>query len=225
MPTTPPIKSKTVLIVGAGPTGLVLALSLTRLGISVRIVDKASDAGTTSRALGVHARTLEFYRQLGIADAVVSHGIKAAGVNLWVQGVRAARVPTLSRIGQGQTGFPFLLIYPQDAHERLLIEKLAEAGVTVERSTELVSFAQNGQSVRSLLRHPDGSSEEVETPYLAGCDGASSAVRRGLTSRFPGGTYSHIFYVADVEASMAPPWTTKSTSTSWGKRNSSGFFR
>jgi 2-polyprenyl-6-methoxyphenol hydroxylase-like FAD-dependent oxidoreductase len=187
------------LIVGAGPTGLVLALSLTRLGIAVRIVDKASDAGTSSRALGVHARTLEFYRQFGIADAVVSHGIEAPGVNLWVEGIRAARVP-LSRIGQGQTAFPFILIYPQDVHERLLIEKLAEAGVTVERSTELMSFEQDGLCVRSLLRHPDGSTEEFESRYLAGCDGASSAVRRALTSRFPGGTYSHVFYVADVEA-------------------------
>src|SRR5271169_3958024 len=104
--------AKSVLIVGAGPTGLVLALWLTRLGIKVRIIDKTTEPGTTSRALGVHARTLEFYRQLGISDEVVAHGIKTAGVNLWVNGMKVARIP-LSQMGEGQTAFPYLLIYPQ----------------------------------------------------------------------------------------------------------------
>ena len=66
--------SERILIVGAGPTGLVLGLWLTRLGVRVRIVDKTAEPGTTSRALAVQARTLEFYRQLGIADAVVERG-------------------------------------------------------------------------------------------------------------------------------------------------------
>jgi 2-polyprenyl-6-methoxyphenol hydroxylase-like FAD-dependent oxidoreductase len=98
-----------VLIVGAGPTGLVLALCLTRLGVAVRIIDKASEPGTTSRALGVHARTLEFYRQLGISSAVVAAGIKSEGVNLWVGGAKEARVP-LTQMGEGQTKFPYLLV-------------------------------------------------------------------------------------------------------------------
>src|SRR5205814_988002 len=72
-----------VLVVGAGPTGLVLALWLTRLGVRVRIVDKTAEPGTTSRALAVQARTLELYRQMGLADAVVAGGRKVAAVNLW----------------------------------------------------------------------------------------------------------------------------------------------
>jgi 2-polyprenyl-6-methoxyphenol hydroxylase-like FAD-dependent oxidoreductase len=82
-----------VLIVGAGPTGLVLALWLTRLGVRVRIVDKNSEPGTTSRALAVQARTLELYQQVGIADAVIAEGIRAAHLNLWVKGAvpRACR--------------------------------------------------------------------------------------------------------------------------------------
>src|SRR5579872_4732261 len=112
-----------VLIVGAGPTGLVLALWLTKLGVKVRILDKTAEPGTTSRALAVQARTLELYRQIGLADALVETGVKVAGANLWVRGTRTARIP-LQRLGAGFSPFPFALIYPQDAHERLLIDRL-----------------------------------------------------------------------------------------------------
>ncbi|HEY1784294.1 MAG TPA: FAD-dependent monooxygenase [Pirellulales bacterium] len=189
-----------VLIVGAGPTGLVLALWLTRLGVRVRIIDKTAEAGTTSRALAVQARTLEFYRQLGIAAAVVERGVKIAGVNLWVRGARRARVP-LEKIGEGLTPFPFALVFPQDAHERLLIERLDALGVEVERQTELVRFDEQTGGVRAVLRRPDGSEETCQAAYLAGCDGASSTVRESLGIGFPGGTYAGVFYVADVEAS------------------------
>ena len=117
-----------VLIVGAGPTGLVLALWLTRLGVPVRIIDKLPAPGTTSRALAVQARTLEFYRQIGLAETVVDSGVKVAGINLWVRGAKAARIP-IQRIGEGMTPYPWPLIYPQDAHERLLIEQLETLGV------------------------------------------------------------------------------------------------
>jgi 2-polyprenyl-6-methoxyphenol hydroxylase-like FAD-dependent oxidoreductase len=201
-PTNPSAECR-VLIVGAGPTGLVHALWLTHLGIRVRVIDKAPQAGTTSRALGVHARTLEFYRQLGIADEVVGAGVKAAGVNFWVRGSRAARI-ALSEMGEGQTAFPYLLIYPQDAHERLLIGRLSDLGVRVERPTELLGFVRHGGFVRATLRRADGSQEVVDAEYLAGCDGASSTVRHALATEFPGGTYSHLFYVADVEADGPP---------------------
>jgi 2-polyprenyl-6-methoxyphenol hydroxylase-like FAD-dependent oxidoreductase len=87
------MKQSDVLIIGAGPTGLVLALWLTKLGIGVRIIDKTAEPGTTSRALAVHARTLELYRQLDLADFVVEHGHKVPAVNLWVRGEPAARLP------------------------------------------------------------------------------------------------------------------------------------
>ena len=137
----------------------------------MRIIDKTAEPGTTSRALAVQARTLEFYRQMGIADAVVERGVKIAGVNLWVKGAKAARVP-LQKIGEGLTPFPFALVFPQDAHERLLIERLDALGVTVERRTELVRFDQNADGVRAVLKRPDGSEETCQAAYLAGCDGA-----------------------------------------------------
>jgi 2-polyprenyl-6-methoxyphenol hydroxylase-like FAD-dependent oxidoreductase len=192
-----------VLIAGAGPTGLVLALWLTKLGVKVRIIDRTSEPGTTSRALAVQARTLEFYHQVGIDDVVVSGGIKVQHLNLWVKGRRGARVP-LQRAGQGLTPYDFALVFPQDAHERVLIERLAQLGVRVERRTELLRFSQSGAGVTATLRRPDGSEEVCEAAYLAGCDGASSTVRGQLGIGFPGGTYTGLFYVADIEATGEP---------------------
>jgi 2-polyprenyl-6-methoxyphenol hydroxylase-like FAD-dependent oxidoreductase len=189
-----------VLIVGAGPTGLVLALWLTRSGVAIRIVDKASEAGTTSRALAVQARTLELYQQLDLARAVVDAGVKVAALNLWVNGTRAVRAP-ITDIGRGLSPFPFPLVYPQDAHEKLLIEQLAQLGVQIERQTELVRFEQSPDGVSATLRRADGREEQCDADYLAGCDGARSKVREGLGVGFPGGTYEHMFYVADAQAS------------------------
>jgi 2-polyprenyl-6-methoxyphenol hydroxylase-like FAD-dependent oxidoreductase len=191
-----------VLIVGAGPTGLVLALWLTRLGVRVRIIDKTSEPGTTSRALAVAARTLELYRQMDLAGAVVEAGRKMAAVNLWVAGRRVARA-VFGDMGKGLSPFPYVLIYPQDEHERLLIARLSDAGVHVERQTELAGFEETGDRVIARLKRPDGAQETCEAGYIAGCDGAHSVVRQVLDIGFPGGTYAHLFYVADVEAAGA----------------------
>jgi 2-polyprenyl-6-methoxyphenol hydroxylase-like FAD-dependent oxidoreductase len=191
-----------VLIVGAGPTGLVLALWLTRLGVRVRIVDKTAEPGTTSRALAVQARTLEFYSQVGLADTVVERGRKTIAANLWVAGKRAAQA-VLGEMGVGLSPFPYALIFPQDEHERLLVERLAEGGVQVERRTELLRFEDADGRVIAYLKRPDGEQERCEAAYLAGCDGAHSTVREALQIGFPGGVYDHLFYVADVEATGA----------------------
>src|SRR2546423_4339796 len=109
-----------VLIVGAGPTGLVLALWLNRLGVRVRIVDREAKPGTTSRAVVVQARTLELYQQVGLARSVRDDGALVAAANFWSGGKRVGRLP-LGEIGEGLSPFPFALMYPQDQHERLLI--------------------------------------------------------------------------------------------------------
>jgi 2-polyprenyl-6-methoxyphenol hydroxylase-like FAD-dependent oxidoreductase len=191
-----------VLIVGAGPTGLVLALWLARRGVRVRIIDKVAEPGTTSRALVVHARTLEFYRQLGIAEAVVQRSHHFAAGNLWVNDRVAGRVE-FGPMGEGMTPFPYMLIFPQDEHERLLIDRLAEAGVAVERPVELVTFTEQGDHVLARLRHANGAEESCRADYLAGCDGAHSMVRGVMGAGFPGGTYERLFYVADVAAAGA----------------------
>jgi 2-polyprenyl-6-methoxyphenol hydroxylase-like FAD-dependent oxidoreductase len=115
------IRDTDVLIVGAGPTGLVLALWLTQLSVPVRIVDKTAEPGTTSRALAVQARTLELYRQVGLADAVITRGRKMTTINLWKSGKNVAHIVFGDR-GADLSPFPYALIYPQDEHEHLLID-------------------------------------------------------------------------------------------------------
>jgi 2-polyprenyl-6-methoxyphenol hydroxylase-like FAD-dependent oxidoreductase len=188
-----------VLVIGAGPTGLVLALWLDALGVKVRIVDSTAEPGTTSRALAVQARTLELYGQLDLAAPVVERGHEVPAVNLWVKGEPAARLP-FEKIGSGLTPYPFLHIFPQDQHERLLVARLDAAGVPVERRTELVAFTDEGAQVRATLRGPNGEESVCTARYIAGCDGAHSLVRKTMATGFPGGTYRQVFYVADVDA-------------------------
>jgi 2-polyprenyl-6-methoxyphenol hydroxylase-like FAD-dependent oxidoreductase len=196
------MKNEQVLIAGAGPTGLVFALWLTRMGVKVRRIDKAPGPGTTSRALAVQARTLEFYQQMDLAQTVVERGHRVAMLNLWVKGAKAATV-ALQEMGRGLSPFPFPMIFPQDEHERLLIERLSAIGIEVERGTELLGFEDDGRQVHATLGRSDGSEERCTASYLAGCDGARSRTREVLNIGFPGGTYDHLFYVADVQATGA----------------------
>jgi 2-polyprenyl-6-methoxyphenol hydroxylase-like FAD-dependent oxidoreductase len=186
-----------VLIAGAGPTGLVLALWLTKQGVSVRIIDKTAEPGTTSRALAVHARTLELYEQLDLADAVVAKGYTVPGAQLWVQGEEAARVP-FEQVASDLTPYGFLHIFPQDEHERLLVDRLEDLGVRVERSTELLGYVDQGNCLSTRLRGPDGVERALTADFVAGCDGARSKVREVMGAGFPGGTYPQVFFVADV---------------------------
>jgi 2-polyprenyl-6-methoxyphenol hydroxylase-like FAD-dependent oxidoreductase len=188
-----------VLIAGAGPTGLVLALWLTRQGVKVRIIDKTDGPGTTSRAVAVQARTLELYRQLDLTDEVLEQGHRVPAVNLWVQGRKQTRI-SFENFAADLTPYgPFT--YAQDQHERLLIKRLEAMGVAVERKTELLRFNDTGGDVVATLRRPDGQEETCQAGYLAGCDGAHSLVRETIGTGFPGGTYQQVFYVADVNAS------------------------
>jgi len=184
-----------VLIVGAGPTGLVLALWLTHLGVKVRIVDRAPEAGATSRAVAVQARTLELYRQLGLDEAVLEGGRRVTAANFWVHGRRAAQA-LLGPIGQGLSPYPYLIMYPQDDHERMLEARLAAMGVKVERGVEVTGFTQTDEGVTATV-----GGAPCEARYIAGCDGAHSKVRKEVAGDFPGGTYERLFYVADVLAS------------------------
>jgi len=189
-----------VLVIGAGPTGLMLANQLARHGVRVRIIDRHAGPARETRALGVHARTLEIYAALGIAEQAIAEGAKATALDLWSQGRLAARVP-LGDIGRDLSAFPYVLILGQDANERLLGERLREQGVDVEWRTELVALAQHADQVTASVRLPDGSSRNLEARWIAGCDGAHSAVRELNRIGYPGAPYEHVFFVADTEAS------------------------
>src|SRR5215470_16667194 len=168
-----------VLVVGAGPTGLVLALWLRRLGVEVRIVDQTGEPGTTSRAVAVQARTLEFYRQIGLADTVIARGREVSAANMWVAGRHVARA-VFGDMGAGISPYPYAFIFPQDEHERLLVDRLADAGVSVERETELLAFEERGDRIVASVKRGDGRVETCEAAFIAGCDGAHSRVRDAL---------------------------------------------
>ncbi|HEX3370328.1 MAG TPA: FAD-dependent monooxygenase [Candidatus Cybelea sp.] len=189
-----------VLIAGAGPTGLVLAYSLARQGIAFRLIDAADGPGEHSRAMVVQARTLEFYRQFGFADAMVGEGIVVQRLHLResVRGGGSREVLQLrfSDLGEGISPYPFALTYPQDDHERFLEKRLAEAGFTVERCTALTGLSQDEGGVRATIMGPNGE-EEIVAEYLCGCDGAHSKVRESLGLGFAGITYEQPFFVCD----------------------------
>jgi 2-polyprenyl-6-methoxyphenol hydroxylase-like FAD-dependent oxidoreductase len=195
-----------VLIVGAGPTGMVLALWLTTAGVPVRIIDKHSTVGQASRAMVVQARILEFYRQLGLVDKVIANGIKIEGLQIR-QDQQLIVNANFGELGTGISAYPFVLSYPQDEHEQFLEAELNELGVQVEWNTELISFEERDDLISATLHAPEGE-QTVETGYLCGCDGASSTVRHQLGFSFEGGTYEQRFFVADTEVEQAdlPPY-------------------
>jgi len=194
-----------VLIVGAGPTGLVLALSLSRRGAAFRIVDEKEGPGAHSRAMVVQARTLEFYRQFGFADEVIEGGVKVNAAHLREGGQHGSGREILrlrfADLGKHLSPYTFPLAYPQDDHERLLVKKLEETGVHVEWNTKVTSFEQNGEGVTATIIRNDATTEAINAGYICGCDGGHSVVREQLGIGFSGGTYPQLYYVADVRIS------------------------
>ena len=188
-----------VLVVGAGPTGLTLALFLKKAGLRPRIIDKNAGPGQASRALGVQGRTLEFYGQLGIADEVIGKGIQMESIHLRRRGREVTQV-RLADFGHGLSPYPFVLSFPQDEHEKLLIEHLQAAGISIEWETELLEIRSSTSEVQASLRTRGGMEEQRVAAYVVGCDGARSVVRRSLNLNFAGGTYDKTYFVADVEA-------------------------
>jgi 2-polyprenyl-6-methoxyphenol hydroxylase-like FAD-dependent oxidoreductase len=194
-----------VLVVGAGPTGLMLANQLMRRGVRTRIIDRHAGPSRETRALGVQARTLEIYAQLGVVDRALELGKRGTGANVWAQGRKMARVP-LGDAGRTATPYPFILILGQDDNERILGDRLRDFGTSVEWNTELIGLEQEPDRVNATLRLTDGSEQTIAAAWVAGCDGARSAVRELNGIGFPGAPYEHVFFVADTETtgSMVP---------------------
>jgi 2-polyprenyl-6-methoxyphenol hydroxylase-like FAD-dependent oxidoreductase len=187
-----------VLIVGAGPTGLMLANQLARQGVRAQIIDRHAGPARETRALGVQARTLEIYAHLGIVGRALELGKPGIGANIWAKGRWMAHV-RLSDAGDGVTPYPYILVLGQDDNERIMGERLGELGMSVQWSTELTAFQQHADHVAATLTHPDGTSRTISAGWIAGCDGARSTVREACGITFPGAPYEHVFFVADTE--------------------------
>jgi 2-polyprenyl-6-methoxyphenol hydroxylase-like FAD-dependent oxidoreductase len=186
-----------VIIVGAGPTGLSLACQLIRYGVDFVLVEKREGVTTFSKALGVHARTLEIYEQLGIAEAAIRQGTIAGKVQM-IEGSEVRGEVDLSSVGKGLSAYPFMLVLEQSKNERMLYEYIQQDGREVLWQTTLDGFSQDENGVTAQITTSDGETRTVEAKYLAGCDGPRSPVRHQLGLSFEGSTFERIFYVADV---------------------------
>ena len=210
-----------VLIVGAGPTGLALAVQLIRYGIDFMIVDQKEDTTPYSKAIGVQARTLEIYQQIDRADALVQLGAIVKGVRLVEGGEQKVEVP-LSTLGQGMSAYPFVLIVEQGKHERVLYKYIQAHGREVRWQTTLAEFSQNDDGVTGILVNGDGEREVVQAQYLAGCDGAKSHIRKHLGLTFAGSTFQRLAYVADVQLKWQ--FQHDMLTTCVGKHSATAFF-
>jgi 2-polyprenyl-6-methoxyphenol hydroxylase-like FAD-dependent oxidoreductase len=189
-----------VLIVGAGPVGLTLATLLRRHGTPFRIVDQGTGPVRESRATDVHARTLELFSTIGLAEPLIALGRRALGASFYSGGRRIARVP----VHELATPYPFILGVPQYETERLLLDDLARQGVAVERGVRFEGMDPDGDGVRVALRS-GGRVEQARVGWLVGCDGANSAVRQGLGLPFEGTSYPEIFMLADARLDWELP--------------------
>jgi 2-polyprenyl-6-methoxyphenol hydroxylase-like FAD-dependent oxidoreductase len=187
------------LIVGAGPTGLVLATQLQSFGTRFRIIDRLRDRTRESRALAVQARTLELLQMLGLGERLVARGNRSTRLKWHLEG-RAVAAVTLGDFSAVDTRFPFILFVSQAETEDILNEYLRAFSVVIERSTELMSFERKDDGVQCVLQGDDGRQERLRTRFLVGCDGTHSAVRRGSGIAFEGGSYPQDFALGDVEA-------------------------
>jgi 2-polyprenyl-6-methoxyphenol hydroxylase-like FAD-dependent oxidoreductase len=189
-----------VLVVGAGPTGLMLAIQLARRGVRTLIIDRHSGPAQQTRAIGVQARTLEIYAKLGLAEQALELGERATGANMWAAGRLMARIP-VGDIGRNLSPFPFVLMLGQDDNERIMGAKLDGLGTSVQWNTELVRLEQAADQVSATLRRPDGTLRQITALWVAGCDGSHSSVREQCAIEFAGAPYEHVFFVADTVAS------------------------
>lgn len=187
-----------VLIVGAGPTGLSLACQLIRHGVDFRIVEKSAGVTPYSKALGVHARTLEIYEQMGVAQKAVEQGT-IAGKARMLEGGEVRGEVDLSDVGRGLSAYPYMLVLEQNKNEQLLYEYMRSRGEEVLWQTELESFSQDEPGVTAKVKNARGAAQTIEAKYLVGCDGPRSFVRRALGLTFEGSTFERLFYVADVQ--------------------------
>jgi 2-polyprenyl-6-methoxyphenol hydroxylase-like FAD-dependent oxidoreductase len=199
-----------VLIIGAGPTGLTLAIELRRYGIPIQIVESAAQRTDKSKALVVWARTLELLDRGPGAARFVNAGFKEDAVNFVAGDKQIGRVD----MGSVRSPYPYALMLPQSDTERLLEEHLNELGVNVSRQVEVVSLTLREDGGDAVLRYPDGRQEKRSAGWVIGCDGAHSIVRHTVGATFDGETLDSDWVLADAHM-RGYPWPDSEVSIYW----------
>ncbi|MGX5688549.1 FAD-dependent monooxygenase [Arcticibacter tournemirensis] len=191
-----------VLIVGAGPSGLMMAAQLLRFGIQPVIIDVKTGLTNSSRALAVQARSLEIMRQLGVDAAALEEGNVVKGLAIHEDTEEVAHLD-LTSVGEGMSPFPYVLILEQSKTEKILLDYLTSNTCPVYWDTELKGVSSTEHSVAVRLRRGD-IDETLTCDWLIGADGASSSVRKSQGTAFAGGTYMNRFYLADINLKGQP---------------------
>lgn len=184
-----------VIVIGAGPTGLLVASELARRRIEVRIVDKRETRQEISKALVVQARTLEIMDLCGLIDPFLRRGYPAPGLNIGLHGSNGGAID----LQHLDTRYPYLLVIPQNETEDILESRLNELGVQIERGLELVAVAQDGDCATATFRDREGRVRKVQADYLIGCDGTHSTVRNAIGMVFEGEDIEFTTFLADVK--------------------------
>ncbi len=182
---------ESVLVVGAGPVGLVMAAELKRHGVPCQIIDQAPHPTDKSKALAIWSRTLEVFAAMGIVEPFLAAGVKNYQARIFAQGRQILDLD----LGKIPSPYPCVLMLPQSQTEQILAQA---GGVQVVRGVQLLGFTQDSQGVEVELRYPDQRQETYSCGWLVGCDGAHSTVRHCLGIDFPGSTFPADWYLADV---------------------------
>ncbi|WP_078344545.1 FAD-dependent monooxygenase [Mycobacteroides chelonae] len=190
-----------VLVVGAGPSGLCTALLLAQHGVRVQIVDRKPGPVQQSRATIVHARTLEHFDRLGVADHAVASGVPITHVAIHENGRHVGELPLAGTGTAARTRFPYALSLEQFVTERILVAALARHGIHVSWRSAVEDIAEMADGVRVNIVGSMGAST-VSTRWLVGADGASSVVRRLTGQDFGGETYTQKGLLADVDLAV-----------------------
>ncbi|MBJ7289694.1 FAD-dependent monooxygenase [Williamsia sp.] len=199
---TPHCIEKDVLIVGAGPVGLVMACELLQQGFSVRLIERGSSSAVHSRAVITWPRSLELLRRIGVADELADSGAHLDSVSYY-SGDRRLGVLKMSKLND--TPYPFGLCNPQHRTEEIIRRRVVELGGHIESNVALIGLDNTGaRPVATLLRSGDGTIEHVEPDWLIGADGSRSTVRELLNIQFAGTGQDVLFAICDgpLEASL-----------------------
>jgi 2-polyprenyl-6-methoxyphenol hydroxylase-like FAD-dependent oxidoreductase len=187
--------ARQTLVVGAGPTGLLVAAELARRKVNVTIIDKREQRQEVSKALVVQARTLEIMDLCGLIDAFLERGYPAPGLNIGLHGSAGAAVD----LRQLDSRYPYMLVIPQNETEQIIEDRLNQEGVYVDRGRQFVTLRQNEAGVTAMVRNREGIEEEFRADYLIGCDGTHSTVRESIGMPFEGTEIDWTVFLADVK--------------------------